>query len=182
LIDRHRVPVRAMTPELPQELKIQLALAIAEGESAATWAREKHVPRSTAYRWAADHQVRRVVQSCRRRSFQRALGQMTLPKARKSYQIIPFRPTHRTPSRRVSALCIFFRHRQIRSGRPNFGGPEPVVIGCTRKRPGAPEEVHRLPVSHFPRHGTRPRRSSPVFSQASEVSHVGTNRDAAGQG
>jgi hypothetical protein len=66
-----------MTPDLPQELKIQLALAIAEGKSAATWARKHHRPRSTAYRWAADPQVRCLVQSCRRRSLQRALGRTT---------------------------------------------------------------------------------------------------------
>jgi hypothetical protein len=77
MIDRRRVPVRAMTPELPQEQKIHLAFAIAEGKSAATWARETHIPRSTAYRWAADPQVRRVAQSCRRRSFHYALSQMT---------------------------------------------------------------------------------------------------------
>jgi hypothetical protein len=66
-----------MKTELPHALKIDLAFAIAQGKSAARWARENHVPRTTAYRWAADPRVRRMVQSCRRRSFQSTLGLVT---------------------------------------------------------------------------------------------------------
>jgi hypothetical protein len=98
-----------MTPELPDELKIQLAFAIAEGKSPATWAREKHVPRSTAYRWAADPNVRRVVQSCRRRSLQHALGQMTRRATWACDEIAELAKLAESESVRLQALRVIVR-------------------------------------------------------------------------
>ena len=44
----------ALPRELPQAKKIHLAAAIAQGQSAAAWARDNGVPRSTAYSWASE--------------------------------------------------------------------------------------------------------------------------------
>ena len=62
--------------ETPLSKQDQLALAIAQGKSITRWARENEVPRSTAYYWANDPDVRRLVEDCRRRSLDRALGSM----------------------------------------------------------------------------------------------------------
>ena len=57
-----------MTKELRQKIKTQLAHAIAQGTSVALWARANQVPRSTAYRWAGEPELRATVVSCRRRA------------------------------------------------------------------------------------------------------------------
>jgi len=67
----------AVPEELPEAKKIHLAVAIAQGESAAAWARHNGVPRSTAYSWASEPSVRRAVEACRRRTLDRAIGRMT---------------------------------------------------------------------------------------------------------
>ena len=54
--------------------KTQLALALAQGVSAAEWARANQVPKNTAYRWARDLEVRKAVESYRRRTIDRAIG------------------------------------------------------------------------------------------------------------
>ena len=65
-----------------QEIRLtkqhQLALVIAHGKSVATWAHQNDVPKSTAYGWAKDVDVRRHVESWHRHSFDQALDeQMT---------------------------------------------------------------------------------------------------------
>jgi len=67
----------AVPQELPKAKKIQFAAAIAEGESVAKWARENGVHRGTAFRWAREPSVRRVVEACRRRTLDQAIGRMT---------------------------------------------------------------------------------------------------------
>jgi hypothetical protein len=67
----------AMTEEPRKNTKTQLALAIAQGVSVAKWARTNGVPRRTAFQWAKDPEVRKVVQGCRRRVIDQAVGQMT---------------------------------------------------------------------------------------------------------
>jgi len=62
--------------ELPQKQKTQLALALAQGVTVAAWARGNRVPRRTAYRWAADPNVRATAESCRRHALDRAVGRM----------------------------------------------------------------------------------------------------------
>jgi hypothetical protein len=52
-----------MTKELRQKTKTQLALAIAQGRSVALWASDNQVPRSTAYRWASQPELRATVES-----------------------------------------------------------------------------------------------------------------------
>jgi hypothetical protein len=75
-VHAHREPIHAMTTELRQQRKAGLALAIAQGRSVALWARDNLVPRSTAYRWACQPEVRASAESCRRRAQDRALGRM----------------------------------------------------------------------------------------------------------
>jgi len=65
-----------MTDEFPKGMKTDLALAIAQGKSVALWARNHQVPERTAYRWANDPKVRCLVESCRRRTLDRAIGRM----------------------------------------------------------------------------------------------------------
>jgi hypothetical protein len=58
-------------------MKDQLAIALAQGVSITTWARAQNVPRPTVYRWAADPEVRREVETHRRRALDRAVGLMS---------------------------------------------------------------------------------------------------------
>jgi len=62
--------------EIPSSKQDQLTLAIAHGQSINAWALQNEVPRTTAYRWANDPDVRRQVDDCRRRCLDRALGGM----------------------------------------------------------------------------------------------------------
>jgi hypothetical protein len=66
-----------MSQEHPKGTKSQLALALAQGVSAAKWARAHEVPKNTAYRWARDPKVRKAVESHRRRAIDQAIGRMT---------------------------------------------------------------------------------------------------------
>jgi hypothetical protein len=66
-----------MEKEVRRHKKINLALAIAEGESIIAWAQENGVPERTAFRWAQDPKVRREVEASRRRALNEAIGRMT---------------------------------------------------------------------------------------------------------
>jgi hypothetical protein len=57
--------------------KTELGLAIARGDSVASWALANKVPRSTAFLWAKDPEVRSVVEECRRRALDEAISRMT---------------------------------------------------------------------------------------------------------
>jgi hypothetical protein len=56
--------------------KMMLALATAQGMSTAEWASVYEVPVRTAYRWAADPEVRTEVESIRRRVLDEAIGRL----------------------------------------------------------------------------------------------------------
>src|SRR5271165_5908695 len=66
-----------MSEEPIKGTKTQLAVALAQGHSVAKWARDNDVPRTTAFRWARDPEVRKAVESCRRRVMDQAVGRMT---------------------------------------------------------------------------------------------------------
>ena len=66
-----------MEKEVRRLKKINLALAVAEGESISAWARQTGVPERTAQRWAQDRNVRREVDACRRRALNEAIGRLT---------------------------------------------------------------------------------------------------------
>ena len=54
-----------MFEEIGDNPKTGLAFAIANGVSVADWAEENDVPRSTAFRWARETEVRNAVNLCR---------------------------------------------------------------------------------------------------------------------
>jgi hypothetical protein len=93
-----------MTTEFPLELEIQLAFAIAEGKSVAVWARENHVPRSTAYRWAGKPDLRASVESCRRRARDCALRRIARRARSASDQIAKLAAGAGSESVRLRAL------------------------------------------------------------------------------
>jgi hypothetical protein len=65
-----------MTGESTNSQKMLLAVAIAEGTSIATWASSNGVPERTAYRWAAEPEVRSETESIRRRALDEAIGRL----------------------------------------------------------------------------------------------------------
>jgi hypothetical protein len=65
-----------MEDDVRRDRKGKLALAMARGESIASWARQNDVPLRTATRWAKDPKVRSFVEAWRRRALSRAIGRM----------------------------------------------------------------------------------------------------------
>jgi L-amino acid N-acyltransferase YncA len=65
-----------MTGESANSQKMLLAVALAEGTSVAKWASSNEVPERTAYRWAAEPEVRSEVETIRRRALDEAIGRM----------------------------------------------------------------------------------------------------------
>lgn len=57
--------------------KGNLALALAQGRTAASWARETGTPERTARRWAREAEVIRQVEAIRRKSIDRAIGTLS---------------------------------------------------------------------------------------------------------
>jgi hypothetical protein len=71
-----------MAEEHQKGTKAQLAFALAQGVTAAKWARNHNVPKMTAYRWEKEPEVREAVQAYRRRTVDQAVGLMTKHTAR----------------------------------------------------------------------------------------------------
>jgi hypothetical protein len=65
-----------MTGESTNSQKMLLAAAIAEGMSVAKWASSNEVSERTAYRWAAEPEVRSETESIRRRALDEAIGRL----------------------------------------------------------------------------------------------------------
>ncbi len=66
-----------MSEEFEDPKKLGVAEAIARGMSICSWARKNDVPKTTAYRWAQQPQVRIEAQAIRRRMLDREAGAMT---------------------------------------------------------------------------------------------------------
>jgi hypothetical protein len=66
-----------MEKEVRRHKKMNLALAVAGGESITARAKENGVSERTAQRWAQDRNVRREVDACRRRALNQAIGRLT---------------------------------------------------------------------------------------------------------
>ena len=66
-----------MEKEVSRHKKMNLALAIAGGESITAWAKKNEVPRSKAFRWASDPEVRRQAEATRRRALGQAIGRLS---------------------------------------------------------------------------------------------------------
>ncbi len=65
-----------MTGESANSQKMWLAAAVAEGTAIAKWAASHEVPERTAYRWAAEPEVRSEIESIRRRALDEAIGRL----------------------------------------------------------------------------------------------------------
>ncbi|MGO9466562.1 MAG: hypothetical protein ACLQVF_20665 [Isosphaeraceae bacterium] len=70
----HWLSFTTMAGEHRESKKAQLALALARGLSISDWACTNQVPESTAFRWAKDRKVRRLVAALRRRFLDQAVG------------------------------------------------------------------------------------------------------------
>ncbi len=68
--------VCSMTGESANSQKMLLAVAVAEGTAIAKWAASHEVPERTAYRWAAEPEVRSEIESIRRRALDEAIGRL----------------------------------------------------------------------------------------------------------
>jgi hypothetical protein len=97
-----------MTNELRQERKTALAGAIAQGRSVALWARDNHVPRSTAYRPARQPEVRATAESSRRRARKCAVGRMARQAYRASYELATLAECAESEPVRLGALRSIF--------------------------------------------------------------------------
>src|SRR5262249_55881796 len=80
VVDRHRVDVCVVTiqeKERRRQLRKQLPKELAHGTKVETWAETKGVAKRTAYRWAADPEIKAKAQAIRLRDFDRVVGKMT---------------------------------------------------------------------------------------------------------
>ena len=94
-----------VSPE-PQERKTALAGAIAQGRSVALWRRDNHVPRSTAYRWARQPEVRATAESSRRRARKCAVGRMARRAYRASYELATLAECAESEPVRLGAAAV----------------------------------------------------------------------------
>ena len=99
-------------PEEPAKVtKTQLAVAIAQGTSVAKWARATTCPERTAYRWAAEPEVRAAVEACRRRALDRAIGRMAKRATWAADGIVELAKNAESESVRLAALrAVIVRH------------------------------------------------------------------------
>ena len=65
-----------MTEPHRESQKTHLTVALAQGTSAAKWARTYGVPKATAYRWSKEPLVLAQIESIRRRAIDRAVVRM----------------------------------------------------------------------------------------------------------
>ena len=101
----HRVPVCAMTEEThPSGKKSNLALALSQGTSVASWARENKVAMRTAYRWASQPKVRAAVNAYRTMAVDQAVGLMSKTVTRAARGIINLADDAKSESVKLTAL------------------------------------------------------------------------------
>ncbi|MFI5461646.1 MAG: hypothetical protein ACHRXM_40190 [Isosphaerales bacterium] len=106
--------------EVPLSKQDQLALAIAQGKSVHWWARQNDVPRTTAYRWANDPDLRRQVEDWRRRSLDRALGWMAGHSMRTVKRITRLGETAESESVQLGALRALLSQQIALSNHANL--------------------------------------------------------------
>jgi hypothetical protein len=93
-----------MSRERRTNLKIQLAAAMAEGKSSAEWASANGVAGRAAQRWANEPEVRAEVESIRRGTLDRAVGQMSKRVPWAIEQIAELGATAKSESVKLAAL------------------------------------------------------------------------------
>jgi hypothetical protein len=126
-----------MAGEHRKSTKAQLALALAQGISAAKWARANDVTKMTAYRWAKDPTVRKAVESYRRRTIDQAVGRMTKQANRATEIIVRIANEAESDSVRLRAARAIFSDMMAVS---NYSGLEvrmKEIEGQLKQRAGA---------------------------------------------
>ncbi len=93
-----------MTEESTNDPKLELATAIAAGNSIPKWASKNGVPRRTAYNWAAEREVRAEVELIRRRALDKAIGRLARRAVWAVDGIVKLGETAESESVRLSAL------------------------------------------------------------------------------
>jgi hypothetical protein len=88
----------------PAGKKTSLALAIAQGISVASWARQNKVARRTAYRWASEPKVRAAVNAYRTLAVDQAVGLMAKNVTSAARGIIDLAEDAKSESVRLTAL------------------------------------------------------------------------------
>jgi hypothetical protein len=81
-----------------------LTVAIAQGETAAAWARKNHVPRRTVQRWAREPETRAAVERIRRKALDRAVGLMSTRAKWAARRIVALGESAASESVRLTAL------------------------------------------------------------------------------
>jgi hypothetical protein len=97
-----------MSDEPENGSKAQLAIALARGVLAANWARAYKVSKNTAYRWAREPEVRKLVESCRRQMIDQAVGRMTKQTVWAASGIVALAKTADSDTVRLRALRSIF--------------------------------------------------------------------------
>ncbi len=121
-----------MSEESPPDRKIQLAVAVAQGVSLKKWAEANNVPKSTAYRWAEEPEVKACAADIRRRALDRAVGQLSRHVNRAAVGIVKLADSARSESVKLSALRAIYaemiatsRFGDWRTAWPNSRGAGP---------------------------------------------------------
>ena len=95
-----------MTGESANSQKMLLAAALAGGTSVAKWASSNEVPERTAYRWAAEPEVRSEIESIRRRALDEAIGRLAKRATWAVDGIVGLGENAASESVRLSALAL----------------------------------------------------------------------------
>jgi hypothetical protein len=141
-----------MSEELSEDPKMQLAQALAQGISAAKWARANDVPRNTAYRWSREPAVRKEVDAFRRSAIDLAVGRMSKRTSWAADGIVALADGAESESVRLRAYRAIFSDMISVS---NFSGLEDRITEIEERldeRDGAPSHAiaGRTQTDHVP--------------------------------
>ena len=120
-----------MSEESPQDRKTLLALAVAQGGSLRKWAEANNVSRATAYRWADEPEVKACVNAIRRRTLDRAVGELSKRVTWAARGIAKLADTASSESVKLSALRAIYSE-MIAASR--FGALEDRVSELEEQR------------------------------------------------
>jgi predicted metalloendopeptidase len=109
-----------MSDELEKDPKIQLAIAVATGQSAGKWAKDNNVPRSTAYGWTDDPEFKARVEEIRRRTLNQAIGIMSRHTTRAARGITQLADSAESESVKLQALRSILHDMMKVSNFSNF--------------------------------------------------------------
>src|SRR5262249_54418594 len=85
------------------QLKTELALAVASGQSVAAWARAREVPERTAYSWAATSAFKATVERYRIRFVDRAIGRLARRATQAVEEIVTLSQTAKSEAVKLAA-------------------------------------------------------------------------------